>query len=228
MVIGGFQKASLLDFPGKIAAIIFTRGCNFRCPYCHNPELVDPAQFSDSLDKEQIIRFLATRIAKLQGIVVTGGEPTIHPDLPSLLEELKQFGFSIKLDTNGSNPILLKTLFDRGLVDYCAMDVKTTIASYPKNTSTTVDPRRIIESIEIIQSSRIAHEFRTTYVDSLLSSEDVLAIGKMIKESPFYIQPFRPTKTLDEEYLCLPEPTEEKLRSIQALLAAEGILCDIR
>jgi len=228
MVIGGFQKVSLIDYPGKIAAIIFTRGCNFRCPYCHNPELVNPAQFTESLDNQKIIRFLATRIARLQGIVVTGGEPTIHQDLPGFLEELKGFGYSIKLDTNGSDPTMLKTLFDGNLVDYCAMDVKAALSSYPKNTRVAVDPRRITDSIEIIKSSCIAHEFRTTYVDSLLSKDDMLAIGEMVNGSPFFIQKFRSTKTLDGEYLGMPESAEDKLRYIRASLMEEGISCDIR
>ncbi len=228
MVIGGFQKVSLIDFPGKISAIIFTRGCNFRCPYCHNPELVDPAQFTESLEKEKIIRFLATRIARLQGIVVTGGEPTIHPDLPGFLEELKRFGYSIKLDTNGSDPTMLKTIFDRALVDYCAMDIKAAIASYPKNTGAAVDPRKITESIELIRSSRISHEFRTTYVDSLFTVNDMIAIGKMVVDSPFYIQKFRAIKTLDGQYLGMPESSDDKLQDIRAALMAEGISCDIR
>jgi pyruvate formate lyase activating enzyme len=218
----------LIDFPGKISAIIFTRGCNFHCPYCHNPELVDPAQFAESLDKANIIRFLATRIARLQGIVVTGGEPTIHPDLPNLLEELKGFGYSIKLDTNGSDPTMLKTLFDKELVDYCAMDIKAAVASYPKNAGVAVDPQKITDCIELIRSSRIAHEFRTTYIDSLLSTNDMLAIGKMIIGSPYYIQRFKPIKTLDGEYLGMPESSEDKLRYIRTLLLEEGISCEIR
>lgn len=227
MLIGGLQKVSLSDFPGKIAAIVFTRGCNFRCPYCHNPELVDPARFIDTLEEKTIVRFLKTRITKLQGIVVTGGEPTVHPDLPDFLERLKKMGYLVKLDTNGSHPQMLEEVFNGKLVDYCAMDVKAVPDSYSRITRISMDQRKIASSIELIKSSRIAHEFRTTYVDTLLSSDDMLTIGGLVKGSRFVLQRYKRTKNLDAQYLGNPDSTEAALMKVQARLAAAGIPCEI-
>jgi pyruvate formate lyase activating enzyme len=229
MIFGGLQKVSLVDFPGKIAAVLFTRGCNFLCPYCHNPELVNPNLFAQPIEDEDIFRFLETRITKLQGVVVTGGEPTIHSDLPDLLGRIKKLGFLIKLDTNGSNPSMLDTLLRRDLMDYCAMDVKAPISSYSRITRVSIDPKNILSSLSLIRSSGIAHEFRTTYIDSLLSSEEMHAIGEMVKGcSQFIIQRFKPTKTLDTEFSRYPETSEDKLLEMHAILTSAGISCAIR
>ena len=124
MVIAGFQKVSLSDFPGKISAIVFTQGCNFRCRYCHNPELVDPARYAAPLAVDAVLDFLAGRVGRIQGVVVTGGEPTLHADLPGLLARIKSLGLAVKLDTNGSRPDVLEEVFRQGIVDYIAMDIK--------------------------------------------------------------------------------------------------------
>ena len=122
MLVGGLQKTSLLDYPKKIAAIVFTHGCNFRCPYCHNPELVEADH--ESLDEKYVLDFLSTRKGKLDGIVVTGGEPCLQKDLPDFMQQVKDMGFCIKLDTNGSQYPMLEMVVNRGLVDYIAMDIK--------------------------------------------------------------------------------------------------------
>ena len=129
MLIGGFQKCSMIDYPDKLSAIVFSQGCNFRCPYCHNPELVLPAKFNVSLKDDEIIGFLKTRIGKLDGVVLTGGEVCLQKDLIQFAEKIKDLGFLIKLDTNGSKPDVVEKFLDKKLVDYFAMDIKTS----PKN-----------------------------------------------------------------------------------------------
>ncbi len=226
MHIGGFQKTSLSDFPGRISAIIFTQGCNFRCPYCHNPELADPARFINPLDEETILGFLRTRRGKLQGIVVTGGEPTVHADLPDFLERLKSLGFRVKLDTNGSNPALLEKVIEAKLIDYCAMDIKAPLHKYSELTRSSIDPERIGTSVCLLKSSSIPHELRTTVVDPLLSVKDVIEIGTMAKGSRFILQRFRRTKILDPDLSAEPTSSESVLRAAHAALLADGIPCE--
>ena len=129
MVIGGLQKSSLSDFPGRISAIVFTRGCSFRCPYCHNPELVDPSRYAAEIPMDELNDFFLGRKGKLAGVVVTGGEPTMHQDLPAFLGGLKGMGYAVKLDTNGTNPRMLKRLMSEKLVDFIAMDIKAPLVA---------------------------------------------------------------------------------------------------
>ncbi len=197
MKIGGFQKFSLIDYPGKISAVIFVQGCNFRCPYCHNRELVLPEYFSFSVQEEEIIEFLENRKGKIEGVVITGGEPTIFPDLPDLLLKIKRLGYHIKLDTNGSNPQMIKLLIERKLVDYIAMDVKAPLEKYRDVTFSAVDIKKIQESINIIKDSSIQHEFRTTVVNGIHTYSDILKIYNLIKGSDRYvIQNFHPSENL--------------------------------
>lgn len=130
MQIGGLQKFSLLDYPGKISAVVFTQGCNFRCPYCHNPELVDPARYQECLPEEEIFSFLETRRGKLEAVTVTGGEPTLQKSLAPFLRRIKDMGFLVKLDTNGSRPDVLEELLRQKLIDYIAMDIKAPLEKY--------------------------------------------------------------------------------------------------
>jgi len=142
MIIAGLQKFSLIDYPGKICAIIFTRGCNFRCQYCHNPELVIPEKYAPSIPISQIYEFLESRRGKLDAISITGGEPTQHIDLIEMLEKIKNMGFLTKLDTNGSRPETLEKIISRKLVDYFAMDIKTSIKDYSRIAGHSVDSKR--------------------------------------------------------------------------------------
>jgi pyruvate formate lyase activating enzyme len=175
MRIGGLQKFSLIDYPGRISAIVFTQGCNFRCPYCHNPELVDPVQYGPVLPEEEVISFLEKRRGKLDAVTMTGGEPTLQPDLDRFLQEIKKMGYLIKLDTNGSMPDTLERLIHAGLVDYLAMDVKGPLKKYGQIAGTEVQTRKIRKSIALIANSGIDHEFRTTVVRSQLDNEDLIA-----------------------------------------------------
>jgi pyruvate formate lyase activating enzyme len=229
MDIGGLQKFSLADFPGRIAAIVFCRGCNFRCPYCHNPELVDPQRYATPISQMEVFQFLSLRKGQLQGVVVTGGEPTVHADLPDFLSGVRDLGFSIKLDTNGSNPPLLRRILQAGLLDYIAMDIKAPLASYERVAGVAVHTSDIEKSIALIIESGIPHEFRTTYLEPLLSPEDVTGIAELVRGCRlFVLQSFRPSATLDESLHTLPRTPEERVREIQGILEASGITVDVR
>ncbi len=202
MNIGGLQKVSLIDYPEKICAVLFTQGCNFRCPFCHNPELVDPALYHDCIPEEEIFSFLEKRRGILDAISISGGEPTIQPDLFDFIERVKSMNYLVKIDTNGSLPEVLKKLIDRGLVDYIAMDVKAPLKRYPEITKSNIKPSRIKQSIKMIMDSGIEYEFRTTVVKSLLNKNDLRKIVGTIKDARRYVlQKFVPSKSLDEKLL---------------------------
>lgn len=202
MKIGGIQKLSLVDYPDKTCAALFTIGCNMRCGYCHNPELVLPERYADTIPEEDILAFLATRVGKLQGVVISGGEPTMHEDLPRFIKRVKEMGFLIKLDSNGTNPQMLKSLFGDNLIDYIAMDIKGALRNYQEIVARPVDLKAIQESIKLIKSSGIDHEFRTTVVKSQISWDDFDEIGRLVAGSPrFALQKFRPTRTLNLQFL---------------------------
>lgn len=191
MKIGGFQKMTVLDFPGKIACIIFTHGCNFKCPFCHNARLV--TEDSDFFDEEEILSYLNKRRGILDGVCISGGEPLIHCDsVFALMKKIKDLGFLIKLDTNGYLPNKLKFAIDNGLVDYVAMDIKNSPDKYPQTAGIDiVDMEKIKSSIEIIMSSSIDYEFRTTVTKELHTPEDFVEIGKLIRGAKrYYIQNF--------------------------------------
>jgi len=202
MLIGGFQRFSLIDYPGKICAIVFTQGCNFKCPYCHNPELVDPKRFSQPIPEVDIFAFLETRRGKLDAVEITGGEPTLQPDLIDFISKTKALNFLVKLDTNGSNPGILRKLIELNIVDYIAMDVKAPLERYQEITNSKVDQAKIKASIELIMHAGLDYEFRTTVVKSQLGKTDILAIGEQIRGSKRYIiQKFVPETVLDQEIL---------------------------
>lgn len=219
MNTGGLQKVSLIDYPGKICAILFTQGCNFRCPYCHNPELVDPAQYIGCIPDEEIFSFLEKRRGKLDAVSITGGEPTVQPDLIEFIERIRKINYLIKIDTNGAFPDVLEKLIDRKLVDYIAMDVKAPQKRYREITRSNVDPDRIRLSIEMIMNSGIEYEFRTTVVKSLLNKEDLQKIGNEIRDARLYIlQRFVPSKTLDESFLEETTYSDEDFKAMKKML----------
>lgn len=214
IVIGGLQKSSLIDYPEKISAIIFTQGCNFRCPYCHNPELIlDKAD--SSMEESALLNFLKTRMGKLDGVVITGGEPTLHKDLPEFIKKIKNMGFSVKLDTNGTNPSMLQELLDKKLVNYVAMDIKAPITKYSEVVCAKVDTDNILKSINILKNSGIEYEFRTTVIKSQLCPQDFEEIGKMISGCPkYYLQRFVPTKTLNRFFMNQTTYSDEEFEPI--------------
>ena len=226
MKIGGLQKFSLIDYPGKICAIVFTQGCNFRCPYCHNPELADPDLYEECIPEEEIFDFLEKRKGKLDAVSITGGEPTLQPDLIDFIKKIKAMGYLIKIDTNGSHPETLKKLIEEKLIDYVAMDVKAPPEKYRKITRSKTNPDLIKQSIDLIKKSNTPHEFRTTVVKSQLKEDDLMTIGKLIKNAQLYVlQKFVPSKTMDpkfmnkktysdEEFDKLKKKIEKNVRSI--------------
>lgn len=229
MVIGGFQKLSLSDFPGRVSAIIFTRGCGFRCPYCHNPELVDPDRYVTPLDEGKIFSFLRARRGRIQGVVITGGEPTFHDDLPDLIREVREIGCEVKLDTNGSNPALLERIISQGLVDCIALDVKAPLRRYSSLARAPVDTAAILRSIRLVIDSGLPHEMRTTYLESLLSLDDVREIAETVRGCRLLVvQGFRPTKTLDPIMLEQPKPSALAMERVRAAVDAMGVCCDAR
>ena len=229
MVIGGFQKFSLSDFPGKISAIVFTRGCNFRCPYCHNPELVDPESYVAPIAEAEIFSHLQSRSGRIQGVVVTGGEPTQHADLPEFLKRIREIGCAVKLDTNGSNPALLERIVSSGLADYIALDVKAPLRLYPSVARVPVNTEDIQQSIRLVIESGNPHEVRTTYLESLLSIDDMREIAETVRGcTVLVVQSFRPTKALDPAMLKQPVPSACGMEKIRAAVDAMGVPCETR
>ncbi|MBS3809424.1 MAG: anaerobic ribonucleoside-triphosphate reductase activating protein [Desulfobacterales bacterium] len=181
MRIGGLQKYSLVDFPPRISCVVFTAGCNFHCPYCHNPQLSAPGENTADLAAEYIMSFLRQRKKYLDAVVISGGEPTLHRDLPDLCEEIKSMGFELKIDTNGSNPEMIKQLIKKGLADYIAMDVKTTPENYESQITANADPDSIRETVRVILDSKAAHEFRTTCVKPFTEEACIYSIAELIR-----------------------------------------------
>lgn len=194
MIIGGLQRSSLVDYPGHVSAVIFTQGCNFRCPYCHNSQLVDPARFEPPLDENDVFRFLQSRIGRLDAVVVTGGEPLIHSDLPILLARIRALGYLVKLDTNGSFPDQLSAVVSAGLVDFIAMDIKAPFERYDELAGVSVDIWAIRKSIAIIKEVGVGYLFRTTLAKPLLSENDIHQIREFLGPGAHYrVQSLNPT-----------------------------------
>jgi pyruvate formate lyase activating enzyme len=190
MNIGGFQKTSLLDYPDTISAIIWTIGCNFRCPFCYNKDLV--LGNVETIPEDEILNFLKKRKGLLEGLAITGGEPLIQKDIVQFAEKVKKIGYLIKIDTNGMNPEKLKELFDKKLIDYVAMDVKAPKNKYDKLTGVKTDIKKIGKSIEIIRNSAPDYEFKTTFAPKLLKKNDIIGIAKWLEGSKrYYLQQFK-------------------------------------
>ena len=210
---GGYLPASFLDWDGHVSAVVFTSGCNFRCPWCHNSELV--LQKTDIIDISFIIDDICKRINFLDGVVITGGEPCLWDGLFDFLGKMKELKMSVKLDTNGSMPDILGKVLEEGLADHVAMDVKAPLnkVALKRVTGVDVDPEKIKRSIDIIKRSVPAYEFRTTFIDGLLTIEDMIEIRKELEnDAHWVIQPFRPVNCLDPGYCSFPAADPEKLR----------------
>lgn len=200
--IGGLQKSSMLDYPGEISAIVFTQGCNFMCPYCHNAELIGEKGVHTSFDAQGILDFLQSRIGQLDAVVITGGEPTIQPDLVDFIKKIKRLRFLVKLDTNGSNPDMLEKLLESDLLDYVAMDIKAPIEKYSEVVCANVKTDDILKSIDLLRKYKVEHEFRTTVVKSQLSFDDFEKIGQMIHGADkYYLQKFVSSKILNKFFM---------------------------
>jgi len=202
IAIGGLQKVSLIDYPGYISAIVFLQGCNFRCGYCHNPELVNPQLYGPPLHEEDIFAFLKKRVDKLDAVTITGGEPTFQKELPDFIRRIRAIGFRVKLDTNGSCTEMLKSMIDENLLDYIAMDIKAPIHLYDRVCRVNVNKDEIAQSIRVIMDSSVEYEFRTTLVHDLIHNDDFPPLWDLIRGARlFVLQNFTPSKTLDDRYL---------------------------
>jgi pyruvate formate lyase activating enzyme len=230
MIIGGFQRFSLIDYPGRICAIVFTQGCNFRCPYCHNPELVEKnPSGGQAVRQEEVLSFLEVRKGKLEAITITGGEPLVQTDIGDFLSSVKALGYLVKLDTNGSFPSRLETILKANTVDYIAMDIKAPIDKYEQVVRRSIDKEQILSSIKLIMERAPDYEFRTTVVKSLLEEDDFLEIAKMIQGSRLYVlQRFVPSKLLDDRFLDADTYSDNELNSIRDTMDGYVKQCIIR
>ncbi len=240
MIIGGLEKLSLLDYPDHLAAIVFIQGCNFRCHFCYNPMLVLPQLGKDveikkekgfsPLSTEDLFLFLKERFGRLEGVVVTGGEPTIHPDLPEFIKKIKDIGYLVKLDTNGTNPEMLAGLIETKLIDYIAMDMKAPFAKYSKTVNVNLDWDNIEKSVKIIMKSGLPYEFRTTVVPGLLEKEDFHEMGKIIqKADKWYLQAFKSdTDLVNQEYFGKKAYTSKEMEEFAAIGREYVKVCEVR
>jgi pyruvate formate lyase activating enzyme len=218
MLIGGIVPFSLIDYPPHMACVIFTQGCNFRCPYCHNPELVTSGASGDRFMPGPLFDFLKERKGKLDAAVITGGEPTLQDGLIEFIEKINLLGYAVKLDTNGTSPALLQTLIRRRLIQAVAMDVKAPLDRYREVTGGSCDDalrEAVTKSIRLLLKANIEVEFRTTIIKGFVGTEDVLAIAKIIKDAPRYaLQRFVASKTFDPDFQETGAFTEEELADL--------------
>jgi len=229
--IGGLQKITLIDFPGRLAATVFLIGCNFKCPWCYSSELVLPEKIKKQpkISEKEFLDFLKERKKLLEGLVLCGGEPSINKKLPSLIKKIKKLGYLIKLDTNGSNPKILKKLIKRKLIDYVAMDIKLPKERYPEIFGKRVKIEDIEESIKILKEGKVDYEFRTTVVPTVLNKEDILKIAKWIRGTKrYYLQNFRPEKTIDPEFEKIKPYPQKYLLEIQKAISPFFEVCQVR
>lgn len=228
MNIGGLQKTSLLDYPDTISAIIWAIGCDFRCPFCYNKDLV--LGKVGTIPEEELLSFLEKRKGMLEGLVITGGEPLMQKDIVQFVEKVKKLGYLIKIDTNGMYPEKLKELIDKKLVDYVAMDVKAPKNKYDKLTDVKTDIKKIEKSIEIIKNSKLDYQFKTTFVPGLLTKEDIISIAKWLEGSKrFYLQQFKNDAPLISSKLQNVAPySKEKLIETLNDIKSYFENCDVR
>lgn len=230
------QKTTLLDYPGEVAATLFTPGCNLRCPYCHNPELVTPPFPDDLLGREEILSFLRKRAGILGGVCITGGEPLMHRDLPELADEIHGLGLKVKIDTNGTMPERIEAILPK--IDYVAMDVKTAPRRYGElgmkaggtaSDAASTIAETIIHSIRAIIESGVEHEFRTTCLPGLVEEEDIREITEAIKgAAAYYIVQFRPSVTLDPAAAEVTPYSPDKLEGFRVIAEEAGLPVKLR
>jgi len=233
MIIGGIQKNTLIDYPGKIAATIFVSGCNFRCPFCHNPELVLPERIKkqSEIKEEEIYDFLEKRKGFLDGVVICGGEPTIYSDLLGFVKKIKEMDYLVKLDTNGSNPKMLKEMIENRLLDYVAMDIKSSKNRYREVAGVqNIDIEKIEQSVNILKENKIDYEFRTTMVPGLIDKKDVIGIVKWISPAKrYFLQNFEVQgETVDPNFINVNPYSKDYLQEIQKEIVSSFDICEIR
>ncbi|MGB2630030.1 MAG: anaerobic ribonucleoside-triphosphate reductase activating protein [Candidatus Omnitrophota bacterium] len=218
MRIAGLQKLSLVDYPGCLAAVVFVQGCNFRCGYCQNPDLVTLEKEFDCSEQE-VLDYISRRRDMIDGVVITGGEPVIYTDLPGFIKRIKDTGIKVKLDTNGTAPGQLRELLASGLLDYVALDIKTSLPKYVQLTDMDDIEGTISESVRQIMASDIPYEFRTTCVPGIVDEKDIAEIGSLVDGAKRYcLQQFRPLITLDEKFEKVKPYTRKELERFRDIL----------
>lgn len=221
MHIAGYNKTTLVDYPGKVAAILFLPYCNMSCAYCHNKVLLE--QEVPHVEEEEVLSFLKKRSGILDGVVITGGEPTLHRELPELIKKIKSFSYSIKLDTNGTNPDMLAELVSNRMVDYVAMDIKAPPERYPEVAGKNIDVEAVQRSVQFLLKGDSDYEFRTTFAP-MLQKEDILKIATWIRGTRrYYLQQYRPTDTYS-----LPAHSDAYLEETAKKVREEIGVCDLR
>lgn len=218
MKIYGYNKLTLLDYPGHLAATLFLGGCNFRCPYCHNAALIDTPAPHSPIDLWEITSFLKKRRGVLEGVCISGGEPTLHKDLPELINEIRKLDFKIKIDTNGSRPDVIKSLTQKGLIDMVAMDIKSSLENYQYAAGTThIDKEKVVESVDFLLQGDLEYEFRTTVVEGLFTEQIARDIGNWLKGGDkYFLQPYKESSGVLRPGLAAPSMGE--LESYRAIL----------
>jgi len=229
--IGGLQKTTFIDYPGKLACTVFLCGCNFRCPFCYSGELVLPEKIKNQpeITKKEFFNFLKKRKKLLEAIVVCGGEPTINKDLPDFIREIKEFGYLVKLDTNGSDPEMLQKLIDEKLIDYAAMDIKASKEKYERTIGTKIDIKKIEKSVNILKKGIIGYEFRTTVVPGIIDKNDIFKIAKWLSPAPrYFLQNFKAEKTIDPKFEKEKSYSDEYMKEIKKIVQPYFKECEIR
>ncbi len=226
MIISGFQKLTLLDFPGHTACTLFTSGCNMRCPFCHNASLVTGTA-EENYTEDEILSYLKKRQGLLDGVAITGGEPLLHKDIGDFIKKIKDLGFAVKLDTNGSFPERLKVLIDGGLLDYIAMDIKNCKEKYSLAAGKNININDIEKSVELIKNSGIPHEFRTTVTKELHNEEDIISVARWLGEGEkYFLQQFKDSGEILASGQSAVHPDE--LNKFSAAAQKYGVLCETR
>ncbi len=217
MRLGGLTKNTALDYPGVLSAVVFAQGCNFTCPYCHNPHLVRP--FGVPVEEDEALDFLRRRRKYLDGVVISGGEPTIAPDLGEFCKKLRGLGYLVKLDTNGSRPAVVADLIERRLIDYVALDLKTDPRRYPPELAPHDPGEAILETIAVLKRTGLTHEFRTTAAAPFVNRETIVALARAAAgPAPLFIQPCRPGHVLNPAFMNKhPQPSAADLAEFRIL-----------
>ena len=239
MIIGGLEKMTLIDYPGQVAAIVFTKGCNFRCHFCYNPLLVWPDKETDekkyektysTISEDEFFLFLRDRLGKLDGVVITGGEPTLHRDLAEFIKKIRAMGYKIKLDTNGTNPETLAELLEEKLLDYIAMDFKAPLAKYEKVVGVKIDCQNLEKSVKMIINSGLPYEFRTTVVPGLHEISDFESMGAILQGAKaWYLQKFKSDTPLVDRNLEEKRPfSDQDMQKIADIGKKYVKICEVR
>jgi pyruvate formate lyase activating enzyme len=227
-MISGYKDLSLIDYPGLIAPVVFVGGCNFRCPFCHNADLVLHPTHSEDYSVDKILAQIKTAKSLADGVVITGGEPTLWPGLKDFIRQVRAMDLKIKLDTNGSFPNVLANFIQQKLIDYVAMDIKTSINRYHEATGVKANTEAVQKSITILSGSNIPHEFRTTCVPTLVTKGDIFSICRMLgKGEKLTLQNFRPDNTLNPAYASIKPYTIDAMNEFLEIATSEGLIAKI-